>query len=164
VALCYRNRAYTLMHLERHDDAVSACQQALYIYNQLGLEDLAATTHCELATAYFALSDFHSALSECELGLAFWDTLPGSADMVACQKWRGLALAELDRPAEAYAALSASWDMLEEAGQIDELAELLPAVERVLDALGRGKEAESYRDRLRAARSASSAAGTPGDY
>jgi len=164
VALCYRNRANALKRLGRLDEAVASCQQALFIYNQLGLEAEAAKTHCELGSLYYALGDFESALAECELGLAYWGPDSDGPDRVECLKGKGRALARLDRPQEAFDALSECWDMLEQAGKCDELADLLPVITQVLTDLGRGGEVQEYRDRLSQAVAASSAVGSPGGY
>lgn len=164
VALCYRNRANALKRLKRLDEAVASCQQALFIYNQLGLEAEAAKTHCELGADFYALEDFESALSECELGLAFWRADSDEPDRADCLKGKGRALAKLERPAEALETLSSCWDLLEQAGNCDEMAALLPEIAKVLNDLGREDEVADFRDRLSRAVAASTAAGSPGGY
>jgi tetratricopeptide (TPR) repeat protein len=164
VALCYRNQGYAHLRLGHFEQAAAACQQALFIYNQLGLEALAAATHCELGAAYYEMGDFEAALAECELGLGYWATPPGDLSAAECLRFKGLALAALERPQEALNVLDQCWELLEQAGRWEEMAELLPAVSGVLGELGRSEETGRYRDSLQRAMEASTAVAAPGGY
>jgi tetratricopeptide (TPR) repeat protein len=93
-AMCYVNQAYALKRLGRYDEAVTAYQQGLFLYRELGLAAEQATVHESLGDVYCALRNMDAALEDYGAALELLGSTGDPVRLAGCHRGIGEVLYE----------------------------------------------------------------------